>query len=435
MSIYKDWGLIENPFKTVALQNNKIDSNLLVGREDVLKRLKNRIRTGPNVVTIEGENGIGKTSLVNISCFRLTQDFLNKTLDELYIQCNTIFQLDETTDNEDFLDYVYFNIGQTFILNKDIIRKNGINLDEMQSMEDYLNTYNMTAINLGAFGFSGGESIELNQSKAFDKIGFRKTINKWLTELTTSKVSGHIICFIDNLELLKTSLNARNKIEFLRDKILNKTGLRWILSGATGIIHGVVSSARLSSILYEPIELEGLSKQYGKEIYLRRIETYSAGNSIDIPLTIVGFQILLDIMGGNIRYALNYADNYCMWIIDQNLKLDTNENKNVALLEWIRQYAGKIHDSFSDNIKPKGRKFFIRIAEHQSSFAYNQYELFGFKSSQEMQPYIQQLENINLIQSLRSDGNGNRKEIAITSKGMLLHAFTLRYRDSYQEEE
>lgn len=69
MSIYHDWGFSGTPFGTNALSPDENGEILLIGRDNELRKIKRRLETPPNIVTIEGDNGIGKTSLVNIAVF------------------------------------------------------------------------------------------------------------------------------------------------------------------------------------------------------------------------------------------------------------------------------------------------------------------------------------------------------------------------------
>ena len=85
MSYFKKWGFEANPFKTSALGANHDDLTLLVGREREKKILKNRIRSDSGIVTIEGENGIGKTSLINACSFELYEETLDENNETLYL--------------------------------------------------------------------------------------------------------------------------------------------------------------------------------------------------------------------------------------------------------------------------------------------------------------------------------------------------------------
>ena len=67
MSIYQSWGFTNNPFVQTPLKPDAQGSALLVGRDKDLLSVKKRISNPPKITTLEGANGVGKTSLVNVA--------------------------------------------------------------------------------------------------------------------------------------------------------------------------------------------------------------------------------------------------------------------------------------------------------------------------------------------------------------------------------
>ena len=115
MGTYLDWGFMETPFLTNALSPDEIGETLLIGREKELKMIKTRLSTQPNIVTIEGDNGVGKTSLVNIAVYQMYKEFKNTGRGDFCIPCYDIFQITEDTDTETFIDQVLMSVAQTLI--------------------------------------------------------------------------------------------------------------------------------------------------------------------------------------------------------------------------------------------------------------------------------------------------------------------------------
>src|SRR5947209_2785217 len=93
MSIYQSWGFIDTPFATTALEPNDLGSKLLVGRDAEVDQLTRRIVNAPKMPTLEGPNGIGKTSLVNVTSYRAFQRFMNGDNVPLLVPCRKSFQL------------------------------------------------------------------------------------------------------------------------------------------------------------------------------------------------------------------------------------------------------------------------------------------------------------------------------------------------------
>lgn len=75
-NIYEEWGFSENPFTTRPLQADDIGAQLLVGRDTDAAAVLRRLETPPKATTLEGVNGVGKTSLVNVVVHRAYKAFV-----------------------------------------------------------------------------------------------------------------------------------------------------------------------------------------------------------------------------------------------------------------------------------------------------------------------------------------------------------------------
>jgi hypothetical protein len=78
MNIYREWGFLENPFRTIPLPSTKEGKELLVGRDKESKRFLTRLYNPPSLVTVEGLNGVGKTSLINVSIYETYESFFER---------------------------------------------------------------------------------------------------------------------------------------------------------------------------------------------------------------------------------------------------------------------------------------------------------------------------------------------------------------------
>ena len=64
VSIYQEWGFTSSPFQTTALPASDVGAQLITGRDKELQRLIKLIVGYPKMPTVEGLNGVGKTSIV-----------------------------------------------------------------------------------------------------------------------------------------------------------------------------------------------------------------------------------------------------------------------------------------------------------------------------------------------------------------------------------
>ena len=115
---YVDWGFSSNPFDTTSLSPNETGSKLLVDRDDLIKTIQQRISAGTKVVTIEGLNGVGKTSLINVAVFRHFKARLSSERGPFLVPCRSSFQLIPSESAEVFRRRVLIEIAQTLIEKK-----------------------------------------------------------------------------------------------------------------------------------------------------------------------------------------------------------------------------------------------------------------------------------------------------------------------------
>src|SRR5262245_26156871 len=73
--VWGAFGFRERPYRTKHAPATEEGDQLVVGREIELARLENRIVASGTHPTLEGDNGVGKTSLVSVVCYRLRSAF------------------------------------------------------------------------------------------------------------------------------------------------------------------------------------------------------------------------------------------------------------------------------------------------------------------------------------------------------------------------
>ncbi len=79
------------------------------------------------------------------------------------------------------------------------------------------------SIGASAFGYgvTAGKTLSVNSGDGFKSTGFEVRAREMLAEIFPPDSEGGVICVIDNLELMKTSKDARDLVESLRDRILS----------------------------------------------------------------------------------------------------------------------------------------------------------------------------------------------------------------------
>jgi hypothetical protein len=429
MNIYQQWGFGDSPFQVSPLPPSALGEKLLIGRDDELKTLKRRLFNPPKISTIEGLNGVGKTSLVNVAAYQVYSAALSGSDGPLLIPCNTIFQLSASKDSEEFIDDVLMAVAQTLIERAKAI--GGSSAINAKQLDSWLNAPQVSSLqgSLSIIGNGGGigKTVETNTSSGFERSGFRKEVLKWLSDLFPTPNDGAVICTIDNLELLQTSDTVRHRLEELRDKLLNIQGLRWVLCGALGIVLGTVSSPRLEGFLHSPIEVLGVDDSLTAEIYNSRISAYSnledPRNSPYLPLCVDDFERLYEILHRILRSTLSKADSFCQWVAD-NYQPDTypadTAAKRHAFSLWLSDESSRALRAANDVLRPRAWRVFEDAIIQNGVFSPSDYDSFGFNSLQAFRPYVKALEDAGLLVSTQDEGDKRRKTIQITALGWLV---------------
>ncbi len=112
MSVWEKLGFRENPFSTDPVPANDEGVKLLVGRDKELARLRMSLTSSTNHTTIEGANGVGKTSLVGIAAYTLFQDHLRDRNKPLYIPVERAFQISPSETAADFAANFVFTLAR-----------------------------------------------------------------------------------------------------------------------------------------------------------------------------------------------------------------------------------------------------------------------------------------------------------------------------------
>lgn len=422
MNIYKDWGFYESPFNTGALQPNESGSTLLVGREKEIDQILRRLFNPPASVTVEGLNGVGKTSLVNVALYQAYLNFFNEKTRTLFIPCGKTFQLTAETSLEEFVSNVYIEVAQTLIRRSEELKNLGYSLpNNSVSIDKWLNSPHISTwqATLGPIG--AGRNTETNTSDGFKESGLRVQIDGWLKEIFPTEEHGAVVCIIDNLELLETSEQARRQLERLRDEILTLSGIRWVFCGSLGIIKSVASTPRLEGYLHKPIEILSVERKYIRELFEKRIHYYSSESNSPgyLPLTSSDIDFLYEVLNENLRNTIHYCDQYCLYTADNNIKPSSDAEKTKYFFEWLQNESNSIMTSIEGQLRPRSLKLFQDVISYGGVFSPSDFEKFDFNSIPALRPQVLELERVALLSSTIDETDNRRKTIQVTPKGWL----------------
>ncbi len=423
MSIWTDFGFRESPYATTPVPPTEEGEHLLVGREQDLRSLSMYLGSSALHPTIEGDNGVGKTSLVAVAGYKLRQAYESGQTAQALIPMGRPFQLTASDTADSFLRKVLLEVAQTFIRHHEILRRGGHSVPDIGKIEDWLSQATFLGGGGGAtvlgFGGNATKTTTINTSAGFNEAGFAATMRSWLEECFPSLAAGGFICTIDNLELLDTSRAARTLLEAMRDEVLGVPGLRWVLCGARGIVRSSASSPRLVGRLASPLELDPVPDSFTAELIERRIENYKMADDAVAPVGPSGFTHLYDVLHRNLRNALKFSEDFSFWMAQQGMA-STDPDENHELLEvWLTTAADR---QVSDTkLGGAAWKVFDVLVEHfRGSCSPSDHDAFGYEKPQPMRAQVRALEEAGLAESTVDETDKRRKTISVTPMGWLV---------------
>ncbi|MDN3712174.1 hypothetical protein QWZ10_10925 [Paracoccus cavernae] len=157
--MWKDFGFRRNLYDTHPVSGDAQGERLLVGRQDELKRIKSRITGFKTVVTIEGPNGVGKTSVVLVGGYQIENDTKDNGKGSLVLMPDP-FQLNAEESAIDFKRKVYAEIASYFIKHEAKMRSQLDLQFSLGPLEAWLeNPLNLSgSVAAAGFGLGGGGS-------------------------------------------------------------------------------------------------------------------------------------------------------------------------------------------------------------------------------------------------------------------------------------
>ncbi|HEX5609470.1 MAG TPA: MarR family winged helix-turn-helix transcriptional regulator [Solirubrobacterales bacterium] len=421
MTLWNEYGFRENPYSTKAIPPTEEGAELLVGREGAANRLHRLITSSETHPTIEGANGVGKTSLVQVTAYIAKRGAETNRTGQVFLPLDDVFQITPATAPGSFRQSVYYAVVRAFAHHYDTLKAAGLSVPDYGGLHAWLKSplFHGTGVSLPG-GAGVNRSGTPNDARGFAEDGFAATVNEWLSECFPSSQAGGFVCVLDNLELLETSHSARTFLEMLRDSLLNVPGLKWVLCGARGIVRSAAASPRLNGILGDPMELGPIASSDVPEVVGRRIDCYAMSEDFFLPVDEKGFKFIYEALNHNLRDALKQCEAFSFWL-DEKSHLPTSPQARLRLLDdWLALQAGKFQEA-ARSVRPRAWKVFNDLIEMGGSCSPGDHESFGFNTPMAMRPHVKDLEDANLVLSTVDDRDQRRRTISLTSSGWLLH--------------
>ena len=207
--MWEEYGFRGNPYSAKPVPPNDLGERILVGRSLEVRAIQNRISMSSNICTVEGANGVGKTSVAMQALYLLGKKPVIEKKDRI-IPVFDILQISPTEEIDSFKYRFFLKLGQAVIDNQHLFSnmKDIINPDELRR---WLSEPSSMSYGATIAGFGGQGARNLNSTSGFADHGIREALIRALKYAFSDK--GGFLFILDNLEILNTSKMARETLE------------------------------------------------------------------------------------------------------------------------------------------------------------------------------------------------------------------------------
>ncbi len=452
LDCYATMGLTESPFKIHALRANEMGKRLLVGRDEQMRLVAQRLHKHGKITCLDGHVGVGKTSLVNVAAYECFHAFLRGETPQLLIPLQESFQLTKDEDVNKFSERVFYKVAQGLISQSECLRNYVLPAQSMQHVNAWLNSPVVQHLN-NSFGSGvtvgipgvvgatlkadGATSNQINTSTGFSQAGLEQLVRRWLDEIFSVQGNGGVVCVIDNLELLESGVTARRMLEALRDRLFDINGLRWVFCGANGVVHSLAASPRLGSYLNTPIiEVQNIKTGSIEQLVRTRLQEFSI-EPIEaegrLPIRLEDLTTLYTIINFNLRDLLGYADEYCEHQINIGKSKLDNDQKAKRFVKWLEKSTTESYRTLSSRA-PQDAWTVLDVAMSdvfKGTFGIGDYGSFSSNSKVSInqatfEKWLRVLVKLGLIsrsiEDTGPDDDGFKRDIfSVTAKGAMIH--------------
>lgn len=430
VGVWGHYGFRSSPYSTSALQVADADETLLVGRDVELKTVLRDLMSGTQMVALEGDYGVGKSSLAAVatsiaSRWRQQKD----SIAPLFLAPGKPLELEEKDTASSLERRAYYQVAGSILANEDRLAREDVTLRQLGDFRFWLTTpvgrgwsagIGASFPNVIGANLSGGRTKASNNSAGFTEAGVITLIDSWLASIFSKPESGGVILLLDNLEVLSRFPKGVQLFESLRDKLFKRQGLRWIISGAEGTVRAALSTPKMSGVFPEPIDILPLPHDLVKTVIERREEAFRARSDAKLPVSPEAFEEAYIATGRNLRITLGLAERFSLRTEPGDMAWMTPEKRDARFWEWRVREGEKVLKQVSDKLTPTRWKILTTLVTDLDGFATsaNATDL-GYQSIRSLQPHIQALAGLGLVTYTADEQDGRRRVITATETGRL----------------
>lgn len=432
VGVWGHYGFRSSPYSTSALQVGDPEI-LLVGRDDELNLVLRDLMSGTQMVALEGDYGVGKSSLAAVAAWVASQWRQgSSSIAPLFLAPGKPLELEEADTAATLEKRAYFQVAGSILANEDRLLREGIQLKQIDGFRRWLTTSEGGGWSAGigvSFPAIVGANLSVGRNKAgnnsagFNEVGVITLIDSWLSEIAALPAGGGVILLLDNLEVLGNFPKGVQIFESLRDRLFKRHGLRWIISGAEGTVRTALSTPKMSGVFPEPIDIAPLPHDLVPEVIARREEAFRARSDAKLPVSPVAFEDTYVATGRNLRTALGLAERFSLRTEPSELAWMSSAQRDARFWDWQVREGKKALEQVASRVTAVGWKVLGTLVTDMDGFATSANAGdFGYGSWNSLQRHVQALSLLGLVNYSSDERDGRRRIITATEKGRLAAA-------------
>ena len=402
-----EFGFKSNPYDTRALSSS--DGNeLLFGREDEVRKVREILASSSRIPVLIGENGVGKSSIANVSVYRIIEDAKSDGRHFYLLQVNAIESSDAAAYDA-FRKSIYRQILIKLVSDEEFLKNHGVDKKQIFAAKRY-------AKDLIQGGLSTPWVSAQYQSNPNAEDTLYELVAEWLQKCFDDPGKGGFICVLDNLENIGTSGRVRQFLEEARDTFFNMPGLYWILCGTYVALKDALSSRILDGYL-APILISPITVNYADDLIQHRIERCQVGNYARPPIDRKMFATLYTDMNLQLRSTLLLCEEFSEHLF-HNRKWQNASDKNDELKKWLDQKAAELPPQEYE-VTQEMWDFFDSVTMIGSTeINQSEHKIYNAADEDQFNSLAQSLVNKGLLDQIKVD---NGAVYRVTRNGWLVH--------------
>lgn len=426
--VWKHYGFSGSPYSTSALRVADSDESLLVGRDVELKTILQDLASGSQVVALEGDYGVGKSSLAAVAASQASRWRKRSRTAPLFLASTMPLELFAADTLETFERRVYYQVAGSILLASNDLIRDGRKLQQVSEFRRWLSTpeasswsagIGATVLGIGVSA-SGGRGRSLNSSAGFSDSGAMTLVDEWLKVAFPTVNDGGVILLLDNLEVMAKSAYATLLFESLRDRLFKRAGLRWIVSGAEGTVRVGLNTPKMSGVFPSPLDLRPIAAELVPDVIRRRANLLRVRGDAVLPVSPEAFEAAYLQTGKNLRVALGLAERFALRTDPSAVFWMTAVARDQAFLEFRTSEGRDVLRSLRREVTNTGWKVITRLVREMDGIGHpSDYPKFGYKTMSSLLVQIQPLADLGLVDYTVDEKDGRKRLLTVTERGRL----------------